>query len=211
MSETATSAPAPRLKGKYDSEIRTRLKDELNLANIMQVPRFEKIVINMGVGRATQQASLLEGAVNDLTVITGQKPMVTRARKSIAGFKLREGNPIGAKVTLRGARMWEFFDRLVSIAIPRVRDFRGLPPNSFDGHGNYTFGVTEQLIFPEINYDRIDTVRGMDITICTTARTDDEARALLRAFGFPFRTGEVTPGLIETPKKRSRRPAGGRK
>jgi large subunit ribosomal protein L5 len=208
VSETKTAAvpaAAPRLKERYDAEIRTRLKDELGLANIMQVPRFEKIVINMGVGRATQQASLLEGAVNDLTVITGQKPMVTKARKSIASFKLREGNPIGAKVTLRGARMWEFFDRLVSIAIPRVRDFRGLPPNSFDGHGNYTFGVTEQLIFPEINYDRIDSVRGMDITICTTARTDDEARALMAAFGFPFRTGDTTPGLIE-PEKRSRRP-----
>ena len=196
----------PRLKERYDAEVRTRLKDELSLSNIMQVPRFEKIVINMGVGRATQQASLLEGAVNDLTVITGQKPMVTRARKSIAGFKLREGNAIGAKVTLRGARMWEFFDRLVSIAIPRIRDFRGLPANSFDGNGNYTFGVTEQLIFPEINYDRIDTVRGMDITICTSARTDDQAKALMAAFGFPFRTGEATPGLIE-PQKRSRRPA----
>jgi len=195
----------PRLKERYESEIRTRLKDELSLSNIMQVPRFEKIVINMGVGRATQQASLLEGAVKDLTVITGQKPMVTKARKSIAAFKLREGNPIGAKVTLRGARMWEFFDRLVSIAIPRIRDFRGLPPNSFDGHGNYTFGVTEQLIFPEINYDRIDTVRGMDITICTTARTNDEARALMAAFGFPFRTAETTPSLIE-PEKKSRRP-----
>ena len=205
--EAAAAAPAPRLKERYDSEIRTRLKDELSLSNVMQVPRFEKIVINMGVGRATQQASLLEGAVNDLTVITGQKPMVTKARKSIAAFKLREGNAIGAKVTLRGARMWEFFDRLVSIAIPRVRDFRGLPPNSFDGHGNYTFGVTEQLIFPEINYDRIDTVRGMDITICTTARTDDEARALLAAFGFPFRTAETAPSLIE-PTKRSRRPRG---
>jgi large subunit ribosomal protein L5 len=175
------------LKERYDSEIRTRLKDELGVANIMEVPRFEKIVVNMGVGRATQQASLLEGAVNDLTVITGQKPMVTRARKSIANFKLREGNAIGAKVTLRGARMWEFYDRLVSIAIPRIRDFRGLPPNSFDGHGNYTFGVTEQLIFPEIDYDRIDTTRGMDITIATTARTDEEGRALLAAFGFPFR------------------------
>ena len=195
----------PRLKERYDAEIRTRLKDELSLSNVMQVPRFEKIVINMGVGRATQQASLLEGAVNDLTVITGQKPMVTKARKSIAAFKLREGNAIGAKVTLRGARMWEFFDRLVSIAIPRIRDFRGLPPNSFDGHGNYTFGVTEQLIFPEINYDRIDTVRGMDITICTTARTNDEARALMAAFGFPFRTAETTPSLIE-PEKKSRRP-----
>jgi large subunit ribosomal protein L5 len=195
----------PRLKERYDSEARTRLKDELSFSNIMQVPRLEKIVVNMGVGQATQQASLLEGAVNDLTVITGQKPLVTRARKSIAGFKLREGNAIGAKVTLRGARMWEFFDRLVSIAIPRVRDFRGLSPDSFDGHGNYTFGVTEQLIFPEINYDKIDTVRGMDITICTTAKTDDEGRALLAAFGFPFRTGEPIPGLIE-PTKRSRRP-----
>jgi large subunit ribosomal protein L5 len=196
----------PRLKERYDSELRGRLKDELQLSNIMEVPRFQKIVINMGVGRATQQASLLEGAVNDLTVITGQKPMVTRARQSIAGFKLREGNAIGAKVTLRGARMWEFFDRLVSIAIPRIRDFRGLSPDSFDGHGNYTFGVTEQLIFPEINYDRIDTVRGMDITICTSARTDAEARALMAAFGFPFRTGEPIPSLIE-PTKRSRRPA----
>ena len=177
----------------------------LGLGNVMQVPRMEKIVLNCGVGRATQQQSLLDGAVADLTLITGQKPLVTRAKKSIAGFKVREGNAIGAKVTLRGDRMWEFLDRLISLAIPRVRDFRGLPPNSFDGHGNYTFGVTEQLIFPEINYDRIDTVRGMDITICTTARTDDEARALLRAFGFPFRTGETTPGLIEPQK--SRRPA----
>jgi large subunit ribosomal protein L5 len=203
--KTAAAAPAPRLKERYDTEIRARLKDELNLSNIMEVPRFQKIVINMGVGQATQQASLLEGAIKDLTQITGQKPMVTKARKSIAAFKLREGNPIGAKVTLRGARMWEFFDRLVSIAIPRVRDFRGLPPNSFDGHGNYTFGFTEQLIFPEINYDNIDTVRGMDITICTTARTNDEARALMAAFGFPFRTGETLPGLIE-PEKKSRRP-----
>jgi large subunit ribosomal protein L5 len=201
----------PRLKERYDQEVRARVKDELGLSNVMQVPRLEKIVINMGVGRATQQASLLEGAIKDLTVITGQKPKVTRARKSIANFKLREGNAIGAKVTLRGARMWEFFDRLVSIAIPRIRDFRGLPPDSFDGHGNYTFGVTEQLIFPEINYDNIDTVRGMDITICTSGRTNDQGRALLAAFGFPFRTGEPIPGLIE-PTKRSRRPArrGGR-
>src|SRR5438067_6293530 len=210
MSTTAPATERPRLKVRYDQELRARLKDELGLANIMQVPRMAKIVLNMGVGRATQQASLLEGAVTDLTVITGQKPMVTRARKSVAGFKLREGNAIGAKVTLRGDRMWEFFDRLVSIAIPRVRDFRGLSPDSFDGHGNYTFGVTEQLIFPEINYDRIDTVRGMDITICTTARTDDEGRALLAAFGFPFRTGEPIPGMIE-PTKRSRRPPRGRK
>ena len=163
-----------------------RLGPQLGLSNVMQVPRLEKIVLNMGVGQATQQASLLEGAVNDLTVITGQKPVITRARKSIAGFKLREGNAIGAKVTLRGDRMWEFLDRLISIAIPRIRDFRGLP-TKFDGSGNYTFGLVEQLVFPEIDYDRIDSVRGMDITIVTTAVTDDQGRALLRALGFPFR------------------------
>ena len=186
-SSTTTQGSVPRLKARYDQEIRSQLKDELGLGNVMQVPRLSKIVINMGVGDAVGQPSLLEGAVNDLTVITGQKPLVTKAKKSIAGFKLREGNAIGAKVTLRGDRMWEFYDRLVSIAIPRIRDFRGLNPNSFDGRGNYTFGVTEQLIFPEIDYDNIDTVRGMDITICTTARTNDEGRALLRALGFPFR------------------------
>src|SRR5215217_6912995 len=181
----------PRLKAQYDDEVRTALKDVLELSNVMEVPRLEKIVVNMGVGEAVNQASLLEGAVRDLTVIAGKKPLVTRAKKSIANFKLREGNPIGAKVTLRGDRMWEFFDRLISLAIPRVRDFRGLPPNSFDGRGNYTFGVTEQLIFPEIDYDKIDTVRGMDVTICTSARTDDEGRALLRALGFPFRRTEA--------------------
>ena len=177
----------PRLKARYLAEMQAQLKEQLGLANVMQVPRLEKIVLNCGVGRATQQASLLDGAVADLTVITGQKPLVTRAKKSIAGFKLREGNAIGAKVTLRGARMWEFYDRLVSIAIPRIRDFRGMNPDSFDGRGNYTFGVTEQLIFPEIDYDKIDTVRGMDVTIVTTAATDDQGRALLRALGFPFR------------------------
>jgi large subunit ribosomal protein L5 len=177
----------PRLKERFDSEIRAQLKDTLNLPNIMQVPRFEKIVVNMGVGRATQQPSLLEGAVRDLTIITGQKPLITKAKQSIAGFKLREGNSIGAKVTMRGDRMWEFFDRLVSLAIPRIRDFRGLPPTGFDGRGNYTFGVTEQLIFPEIDYDKVDATRGMDITIVTTARTNAEGRALLDAFGFPFR------------------------
>jgi large subunit ribosomal protein L5 len=187
MAATASPATPPRLKLRYDSEIAPRLKEELGLTNVMQVPRFEKIVVNMGVGRATQQKSLLEGAVNDLTLITGQKPSVRKAKKSIAGFKLREGNEIGAKVTLRGARMWEFYDRLVSIAIPRIRDFRGMSPTQFDGRGNYTFGLTEQLVFPEIDYDKIDTVRGMDITIVTSARTDDEARALLRALGFPFR------------------------
>jgi large subunit ribosomal protein L5 len=153
----------------------------------MQVPRLEKIVVNMGVGGAVQQANLLDAAVRDLTQITGQKPMITRAKKSIAGFKLREGNAIGCKVTLRGARMYEFLDRLVSLAVPRIRDFRGLPSKSFDGHGNYTFGVTEQLIFPEIDYDKVDTNRGMDISIVTTARTDAEGKALLDAFGFPFR------------------------
>jgi large subunit ribosomal protein L5 len=185
---TATEATSrPRLRARYDSELRDRLKDQLGLSNVMLVPRLEKIVINMGVGRAVQQPSLLEGAVRDLTAITGQKPLVTRAKKSIAGFKLREGNAIGAKVTLRGDRMWEFFDRLVSLAIPRIRDFRGLPPRGFDGRGNYTFGVGEQLIFPEIDYDKVDSPRGMDITIVTTARDDAGGRALLDAFGFPFR------------------------
>ncbi|HEV3133239.1 MAG TPA: 50S ribosomal protein L5 [Acidimicrobiia bacterium] len=177
----------PRLKQRYETDLRPQLQRELGLRNVMQVPRLEKIVLNCGVGLATQQQSLLDGAVTDLTVITGQKPLVTRAKKSIAGFKLRAGNPIGAKVTLRGARMWEFYDRLVSLAIPRIRDFRGMEPNSFDGRGNYTFGVTEQLIFPEIDYDSIDTVRGMDITIVTTASSDDAGRALLTALGFPFR------------------------
>ena len=185
---TGTGTPArPRLKERYLTELRDRLKGELSLANVMEVPRLEKIVVNMGVGRATQQQSLIEGAQRDLEVITGQKPVVTRAKKSIAGFKLREGQAIGVKATLRGDRAWEFFDRLLSLAIPRIRDFRGLSPLAFDGHGNYTFGVTEQLIFPEVDYDRIDTVRGMDITIVTTARNDEEGRALLRAFGFPFR------------------------
>jgi large subunit ribosomal protein L5 len=177
----------PRLKQRYDTEVRSALRQELGVGNVMQVPRLEKIVLNCGVGQATQQQTLLDGAVTDLTVITGQKPVVTRATKSIAGFKLREGMPIGVKVTLRGDRMWEFFDRLVSLAIPRIRDFRGMSPDSFDGRGNYTFGVTEQLIFPEIDYDKVDAPRGMDITIVTTARTDAEGRALLDTFGFPFR------------------------
>ncbi len=184
---TTTTTTRPRLKQRYENELRDQLRASLDLGNVMLVPRLDKIVINMGVGRAVGQPSLLEGAVRDLTVITGQKPLVTTAKKSIAGFKLREGNAVGAKVTLRGDRMWEFFDRLVSLAIPRIRDFRGLPPRGFDGRGNYTFGVTEQLIFPEINYDRIDAPRGMDISIVTTARTNAEGRALLDAFGFPFR------------------------
>jgi large subunit ribosomal protein L5 len=185
---TATATPiTPRFKTLYDETLRAQLQESLGLANVMQVPRLEKIVINMGVGAAIQQANLLDNAVRDLALISGQKPIVTRAKKSIAGFKLREGNAIGCKVTLRGARMYEFLDRLVSLAVPRIRDFRGLPPRSFDGHGNYTFGVTEQLIFPEIDYDKVDVTRGMDITIVTTARTNAEGKALLDAFGFPFR------------------------
>ena len=191
MTTTTAATSRPRLKERYDGVLRAQLKETLGLGNIMEVPRLEKIVVNMGVGKATQQASLLEGALRDLEVITGQKPAVTRARKSIASFKLREGNAIGAKVTMRGDRAWEFLDRLIALAIPRIRDFRGLPANSFDGRGNYTFGVNEQLIFPEIDYDRIDTTRGMDITICTTARTDEEGRAFLAAFGFPFRQESV--------------------
>ena len=191
----AVEAPAkPRLRARYDDEVKAALKESLGLANPMEVPRLTKIVVNCGVGRATQQASLLEGAVNDLRIITGQKPLVTKAKKSIAGFKLREGNAIGVKVTLRGDRMWEFFDRLITLTIPRIRDFRGLDPDGFDGSGNYNFGVTEQLIFPEIDYDKVDQVRGMDITIVTSARTDDEGRALLRALGFPLRQLGDTQG-----------------
>jgi large subunit ribosomal protein L5 len=187
MAAKTQPAERPRLRIRFDAEIKGRLQQELGLTNVMQVPTFTKVVVNMGVGKATQQRSLLDGAVSDLTTITGQKPSVRKAKKSIANFKLREGNEIGAKVTLRGDRMWEFYDRLVSLAIPRIRDFRGMSPKQFDGHGNYTFGLTEQLVFPEIDYDRIDSVRGMDITIVTTAATDDQGRALLRALGFPFR------------------------
>ncbi|HUC36141.1 MAG TPA: 50S ribosomal protein L5 [Acidimicrobiales bacterium] len=179
------------MKERYLSTLRVEMQRELGLSNVMQVPRLEKIVVNMGVGKATQQPSLVEGAVRDLEVITGQKPAITRARRSIANFKLREGMTIGAKVTLRGDRAWEFLDRLISLAIPRIRDFRGLSPASFDGRGNYTFGVTEQLIFPEVDYDRVDVTRGMDITICTTAKSDVEGRAFLAAFGFPFRQETV--------------------
>jgi large subunit ribosomal protein L5 len=176
----------PRLKQRFRTELVERLRSELGLANAMQVPRLDKVVVNMGVGEAVRDARQLDGALDDLTVITGQKPVVTKARKSIAGFKLREGMPIGVKVTLRGDRMWEFVDRLVTLALPRIRDFRGLDPRSFDGHGDYTMGVTEQLIFPEVDYDKILKIRGMDITIVTTAKTDDEGRALLRALGFPL-------------------------
>jgi large subunit ribosomal protein L5 len=178
---------APRLKERFTTEVRPTLKDELGLGNIMEVPRLVKIVVNSGVGKATAQANLIEGAQRDIEIITGQKSVVTRAKKSIAAFKLREDMPIGVKVTLRGDRAWEFLDRLISLAIPRVRDFRGLSSKSFDGHGNYTFGINDQLIFPEIDYDRIDTTRGFDVTIVTTARTDAEGRAFLAAFGFPFR------------------------
>ena len=176
----------PRLKQRFRDELVPALQSELGLDNVMQVPRLDKIVVNMGIGDAVKDARMLDAAVEDLTIITGQKPVITKARKSIAGFKLREGMPIGAKVTLRGDRMWEFYDRLVSLALPRIRDFRGMGPRSFDGHGNYTMGVTEQLIFPEIDYDKVAQVRGMDITIVTTATTDDEARSLLAALGFPL-------------------------
>ena len=178
--------PTPRLKVRFREEVRPRLQQELAFSNLMQVPRLDKVVVNMGVGDALKDGRMLEAAVDDLTTITGQKPVITKARKSIAGFKLREGMSIGAKVTLRGDRMWEFIDRLVAIAIPRIRDFRGLDPNAFDGHGNFTLGLTEQLIFPEIDYDKVVKVRGMDITVVTTGRNDDEGRALLVALGFPF-------------------------
>jgi large subunit ribosomal protein L5 len=182
----------PRLKVRYRDELVGRLKDELGLPNVMQVPRLEKVVLNVGVGDAVKDGRLLDAAVDDLTTITGQKPIITKARKSIAGFKLRQGMPIGAKVTLRGDRMWEFVDRLVSLALPRIRDFRGLDTKGFDGRGNFTLGVTEQLIFPEIDYDRVLQVRGMDITVVTTADDDDQGRALLLALGFPF-AGEPAP------------------
>ncbi|MEF3322401.1 MULTISPECIES: 50S ribosomal protein L5 [Gulosibacter] len=193
MTETAVEAGKiqPRLKVKYRDELRAKLQEELGLKNVMQVPGLTKIVVNMGVGDAARDSKVIEGAINDLTLITGQKPKVNRARKSIAQFKLREGQAIGANVTLRGDRMWEFLDRLLSLALPRIRDFRGLSDKNFDGHGNYTFGLTEQVMFHEIDPDKIDRQRGMDITIVTTAEDDDQGRALLRALGFPFhsRTG----------------------
>jgi large subunit ribosomal protein L5 len=182
---------APRLKEKYDSEIRDQLQKELGLDNVMQVPRLSKIVVNMGAGDAAADAKLIDGVVADLRTITGQQPRVNRARKSVSNFKLREGQAIGASVTLRGDRMWEFLDRLVALAIPRIRDFRGLNPKGFDGRGNYSFGVTEQLIFPEIDYDKVMKVRVMDITLVTTAESDDQGKALLDAFGFPFRRQQV--------------------
>ena len=200
----------PRLKSKYNEQVRRDLQAQLGIDNVMQIPKIEKIVINMGVGRAAQQASLLEAAVADLTLIAGQKPVVTKSTKSIAGFKLREGQAIGCKVTLRGDRMWEFLDRLVAVAIPRIRDFRGLPAHSWDGRGNYTFGLSDQTVFPEINPDKVDQPRGMDITIVTTATTDAAGRALLDAFGFPFKKGADADAAPR--KKKNRQPfRGGKK
>jgi len=189
MSATATETTKvqPRLKTKYREEIVGKLQEQFEFENVMMVPGLTKIVVNMGVGEAARDSKLIDGAVKDLAAITGQKPQVTKARKSIAQFKLREGMPIGAHVTLRGDRMWEFLDRLLALALPRIRDFRGLSPKQFDGTGNYTFGLTEQVMFHEINQDRIDRVRGMDITVVTTAKNDDEGRALLRQLGFPFK------------------------
>lgn len=183
----ATSTYTPRLKESFRSELSGKLKDDLGLGNVMEVPKPLKVVVNMGVGDAAKDAKLMDGAVKDLTNITGQRPSVRRARKSIATFKIREGMPVGASVTIRGDRMWDFIDRLTSIVLPRIRDFRGLSPKSFDGRGNYNFGLTEQLVFPEIDYDDIDQTRGMDITIVTSARNDEEGKALLTALGFPFR------------------------
>ena len=184
---SAPTRELPRVLARYREEIAPALQQEFSIANVMQIPGLTKIIVNMGVGEAARDSKLIDGAVRDLTTITGQKPVVTRARKSIAQFKLREGMPIGAHVTLRGDRMWEFADRLLSLALPRIRDFRGLSPKQFDGHGNYTFGLNEQVMFHEIDQDRIDRVRGMDITFVTTATTDDQGRALLRHLGFPFR------------------------
>jgi large subunit ribosomal protein L5 len=186
MSTATAARTLPRLKRRYLDEVAPALRAELGLDNVMQTPRFEKIVVNIGLGETITDSKALDGAMRDLAAITGQKPRVNRARKSIAAFKLREGMPIGLKVTLRGDRMWEFLDRVITIALPRIRDFRGMNPRSFDGRGNYTFGLTEQLVFPEVSYDQVDAVRGMDITIVTTADTDEHARALLDAFGFPF-------------------------
>ncbi|MCK1795446.1 50S ribosomal protein L5 [Streptomyces sp. XM4193] len=182
-----TATTSPRLKLRYREDIQGKMREEFSYENVMQIPGLTKIVVNMGVGDAARDSKLIEGAIRDLTTITGQKPAVTKARKSIAQFKLREGQPIGAHVTLRGDRMWEFLDRLLSLALPRIRDFRGLSPKQFDGRGNYTFGLTEQVMFHEIDQDKIDRVRGMDITVVTTATNDEEGRALLRHLGFPFK------------------------
>ncbi len=184
---TEAAVVVPRLKQRFSDEIRPSLLNDLNLSNVMQVPSLTKVVVNMGVGEAARDSKLMDGAVRDLATITGQRPTITKSRKSIAQFKLREGQPIGAHSTLRGDRMWEFLDRLLSVALPRIRDFRGLSPKQFDGRGNYTFGLNEQAMFPEIDQDKIDRVRGMDVTVVTTASNDEEGRALLRALGFPFK------------------------
>ena len=197
--DTAAPLELPRLKARYREEIVGALREEFGYANVMQVPGLAKIVVNMGVGEAAKDSKLIDGAIRDLAAITGQKPQVTKARKSIAQFKLREGMPIGAHVTLRGDRMWEFLDRLLSLALPRIRDFRGLSPRQFDGSGNYTFGLNEQSMFHEIDQDRIDRVRGMDITVVTTATTDDEGRALLRQLGFPFKESTESRVAEEVP------------
>ncbi|NBU95702.1 MAG: 50S ribosomal protein L5 [Actinobacteria bacterium] len=201
----------PRLKSRYNDIIRPQLRADLGIDNIMEIPAIEKIVINMGVGRAAQQSSLLEGAVADLAAISGQKPVITKATKSIAGFKLREGQAIGCKVTLRGDRMWEFLDRLIAVAIPRIRDFRGLPAHSWDGRGNYTFGLSDQTVFIEIDQDRVDQPRGMDITIVTTANDNDSGKALLDAFGFPFKRGADADNAPRKKKNRNPQFRGGKK
>ncbi|MDA2959520.1 MAG: 50S ribosomal protein L5 [Actinomycetota bacterium] len=201
----------PRLKSRYNDIIRPQLRADLGIDNIMEIPAIEKIVINMGVGRAAQQSSLLEGAVADLAAISGQKPVITKATKSIAGFKLREGQAIGCKVTLRGDRMWEFLDRLIAVAIPRIRDFRGLPAHSWDGRGNYTFGLSDQTVFIEIDQDRVDQPRGMDITIVTTANDNDSGKALLDAFGFPFKSGADADNAPRKKKNRNPQFRGGKK
>ena len=187
MSETTETKMTPRFKTKYHDTVAPALQEEFGFTNVMQLPRITKVVVNMGLGEAAKDSKLVDSAIKDLTAITGQKPVVNRAKKSIAQFKLREGMPIGAHVTMRGDRMWEFLDRLVTLALPRIRDFRGFSAKSFDGRGNYSMGLKEQIVFPEIDFDKIDRIRGMDITITTTARTDDEGRALMRAFGFPFK------------------------
>ena len=207
---SAEKSAAPRMKARYREEILPAMREQFGYANVMQVPGLTKIVVNMGVGEAARDSKLIDGAVKDLTAITGQKPQVTKARKSIAQFKLREGMPIGAHVTLRGDRMWEFLDRLIAVAIPRIRDFRGLPPKSWDGRGNYTFGLNDHTVFPEIDYDKIDVPRGMDITIVTTATDDAAGKALLDAFGFPFRQAN-DPNAPAPKQRRSRGPGRGKR
>jgi large subunit ribosomal protein L5 len=212
MTTTETAEKTlPRLKQRYRDEIKGALNEQFAYENVMQIPGVVKVIVNMGVGDAARDAKLINGAVTDLQLITGQKPEIRKARKSIAQFKLREGMPIGARVTLRGDRMWEFLDRLIAVAVPRIRDFRGLPAHSWDGRGNYTFGLNEQTVFPEIEYDRVDAPRGMDITLVTTAVSNDQGKALLDAFGFPFKRGdEAGPQPIQTKKRRGPQRGGNR-